>query len=148
MARDIFLSEEQEQQVIDAIARAENKTSGEIRIHIEPHCKKEPLARAKKIFHALGMDQTELQNGVLIYIANEDKKAAVYAGAGIHTQVEEHFWQDVLDIILTHFKKQDYGAGIAKSVTQVGEKLKELFPYQAGDTNELTDEISYEHNEK
>src|SRR5699024_9537616 len=130
--------------IVDAIAEAENKTSGEIRIHIEPTCKKEPLIRAQKVFHALGMDQTQLQNGVLIYIASEDHKAAVYAGAGIHTRVEDNFWQDVLDIILQHFKQQDYGEGMAKAVIKVGDKLKELFPYQSGDVNELTDEISYD----
>lgn len=144
---DIFLTGQQEQQVIDAIADAENKTSGEIRVHIEERCKKNPLTRAAYIFRKLGMDQTELQNGVIIYIAVEDHKAAVFAGKGIYEQVQENYWQDVLNIIINHFKKKEFEQGIEKAVVKVGEKLKELYPVQADDENELTDEISYGQNE-
>ncbi len=146
MSSDLFLTERQEQKIIDAIAHAEDKTSSEIRVHIENKCKKDPLERAAKIFHKLGMDQTELQNGVIIYIASEDHKAAVFAGKGIYEQVEEHYWNDVLAIIINHFKKEEFEQGIAEAVTKVGKKLKEIFPVQAGDDNELTDEISYNEN--
>lgn len=139
-----FLSEQEEQKIIDAIAGAEEKTSGEIRIHIEHHCESDPLERASEIFHELGMDQTQYQNGVLIYVATEDHKVAVYAGKGIHKQVEEGFWDDVLALIIQHFKIDAYEQGIEKAVHKVGEKLTEQFPYhQKGDINELTDDISY-----
>ncbi len=143
MASKEFLTEEQEQQVIEAIKKAEKQTSGEIRIHIEEHCKREPLDRAARIFHELGMDQTEQQNGVLIYIASEDHKAAVYAGKGIHKQVEEGFWSGVLDILINHFKKDAFEEGIEAAVNRVAAKLTELFPYQRCDVNELSNEISY-----
>lgn len=139
-----FLTEKEEQQIIDAIAKAEEKTSGEIRIHIEHHCEGEPLERASKIFHDLGMDETYFQNGVLIYVATEDHKVAVYAGKGIHEQVEKGFWDDILSVIIRHFKKNAFEEGIEEAVHRVGEKLTEQFPYhQKGDINELTDEISY-----
>jgi uncharacterized membrane protein len=32
---------------------------------------------------------------------------------------------------------------LIKGIDMVGEKLKKHFPYQAGDVNELTDEISF-----
>ena len=148
MASKNLLTKEQEQHIIAAIADAEKQTSGEVRIHIEHHCNREPLVRAARIFHELGMDQTDLQNGVLIYIASEDRQAAVYAGKGIHKQVEDHFWNDVLEIILQHFKKGQFEEGIARAITKVGKKLKELFPYQRDDVNELSDEISYHHNKE
>ncbi len=147
MSTNGFLTEKQEQRIINAIAEAENKTSGEIRVHIEHKSNRDPLERAARIFHELGMDETELQNGVLIYIATEDHKAAVYAGKGIHTQVEEGFWNGVLNILLEHFKKEEYEAGIAEAVKKVGNKLKELYPYQSGDINELTNQISYHKND-
>lgn len=143
MSEDIFLTEQQEQKVIEAIAEAENKTSAEIRVHIEERCKKDPLKRAAKIFHKLGMDQTELQNGVIIYIAVEDHKAAVFGGKSIDSEVEENYWKDVLNIIVEHFKKQEFEQGLEKAVAKVGHKLKELYPVQADDVNELKDEISY-----
>jgi uncharacterized membrane protein len=143
MASNKFLTEKEEQQIVEAIKRAENKTSGEIRVHIEDQCEKEPLVCAARIFHELGMDQTEQQNGVLIYIASDDQKAAVYAGKGIHKQVEEGFWNDVLNILIDHFKEEAFANGIAQAIQKVGTKLVELFPHERGDTNELSDEISY-----
>lgn len=148
MPSEKFLTEAEEQKVIDAIARAEKQTSGEIRVHIEHHCKGEPLERAAAVFHDLGMDATEQQNGVLIYIASEDHKAAVFAGKGILNQVEENFWDDVLKILLNHFKKGAYVSGIEKAVHKVGEQLTIMFPYQRGDVNELSDEISYNENDE
>lgn len=143
MASSDFLTDSQEQQIIAAIQKVEQQTSGEVRVHLEQTCAGEPLERASVIFHELGMDETQLQNGVLIYIATEDHKAAVYAGKGIHTQVEEDFWSDVLEILIAHFKKQEYEEGIEEAVLTVGAKLKELYPYQEGQTNELSNEISY-----
>lgn len=148
MPSENFLTETQEQQIIDSIARAEKRTSGEIRVHIEHHCKTDALQRAQIVFHDLGMDETEQQNGVLIYIASEDHKAVIYAGKGIHRQVEQHFWSDVLQILLNHFKKGEFEEGIEKAVDKVGIKLTELYPYQHGDVNELTDEISYNANQE
>lgn len=148
MPTEEFLTEKQEQQIINAIARAEKRTSGEIRVHIEHECKNDALQRAQAIFHDLGMDETEQQNGVLIYIASEDHKAAVYAGKGIHRQVEDHFWNDALQILLNHFKDGEFEEGIEKAVDKVGIKLTELFPYQRDDVNELTDEISYNANQE
>ncbi|HEX6981779.1 MAG TPA: TPM domain-containing protein [Balneolaceae bacterium] len=142
-----FLTEAQERQVIKAIEEAEQQTSGEVRVHIEHYCKGEPLERAAVIFHELGMDQTELQNGVLIYIASEDHKAAVYAGKGIFNQVEKGFWSDVLNVLTEHFKKGEYEEGIEDAVKKAGAKLVEMFPYQKADIDELSNDISYHDNQ-
>ncbi|MCW9705963.1 TPM domain-containing protein [Fodinibius salsisoli] len=138
-----LLTKKQEQQVIEAIQEAEKRTSGEIRIHIEQSSDQEPLQRAAYIFHELGMDQTTLQNGVLIYIADEDHQAAIYAGKGIHEQVEDDYWSTILDQLIAHFKKQEFEQGIEETVRRVGQKLADLFPPDGRATNELSDEISY-----
>jgi len=144
MPSDNLLTEKEEQHVVDAIARAENKTSGEVRVHIEDHCKGDPLKRASSVFQNLGMNHTEQKNGVLIYIASEDRKAAVFGGQGIHEQVEENFWNDVLTIILNHFKEGNFAEGLVQGIDKVAVKMKELYPHQQGDVNELSNEISYE----
>jgi uncharacterized membrane protein len=144
MAADTFLTKEEEGRVVDAIARAEEETSAEVRVHIEDHCSGDPLKRADTVFHHLGMTHTKQQNGVLIYIASEDRKAAVYAGKGIHRQVEENFWHDVLSIIIDHFKEGSFDHGLVHAIDKVGLQLKVLFPHRKDDVNELPDEISYE----
>lgn len=147
MASYDFLTESQEQQIVEAIEKAEKQTSGEVRVHIEHHCDEEPLERSAYIFHELGMDQTELQNGVLIYVASEDHKAAIYAGKGIYDQVEKDYWNDVLNILIQHFKKKEFEQGIEDAVKKVGTKLAELFPYKGTDISELSNEISYHDNQ-
>lgn len=147
MADEQFLTKDEEQKVVDAIARAENKTSGEIRVHIENNCEKDdPLERAKAVFKELHMNRTELKIGVLVYVATDDKKVAVFGGQGIHEKVGQSFWDDVIALIIQHFKDQKFQVGLEQAIDRIGEKLKELFPVQEDDINELKDDISYNDN--
>ena len=94
------------------------------------------------------MDETDQQNGVLIYIASDDHKAAIYGGKGIHQQAEDGFWDAILNDLLNHFKHQEYVQGLKEAVHRVGKKLTNLFPPDPDDINELTNEISYKENRK
>ena len=88
------------------------------------------------------MDKTEQRNGVLLYIAVESKQFAILGDEGINAKVSEDFWDLEKELMLSHFKKAEYTKGIELAILKVGEKLKEFFPYQEDDTNELSDEIS------
>ena len=72
-----FLTQAQEQEIIEAIRFAEENTSGEIRVHLEKTSDKESLDRAREVFYFLKMDETVQQNGVLFYIAVDDKKISI-----------------------------------------------------------------------
>ena len=61
-----FLTESDEQAVVEAIRLAEMATSGEIRVHIEKTTSIAAFDRALEVFHLLKMDETQLKNGVLI----------------------------------------------------------------------------------
>lgn len=137
-----FLSKSEEQQIVKAIQEAEKNTSGEIRIHIEKTSEKPPLERAKEVFYLLKMDETELKNGILIYIAYEDKQVAILGDRGIHEVTGDDFWNAEKDLLIHYFKSQKYVEGIAEVVGQIGAKLKAFFPYNLDDKNELSDEIS------
>jgi uncharacterized membrane protein len=146
MAREAFLSEQQEQLVVQAITEAEKTTSSEIRVHIEHTCDDEPLERAKELFADLAMSETELNNGVLLYIATDDHKIAVYGGKGIHEQVGQSFWDSTIEKLVAHFKKDEFVEGMVEAVKNIGNELSTYFPYQKGDENELSDDISYHAN--
>lgn len=137
-----FLTAEQEQVIINAIKIAEKNTSGEIRVHLEENTDKPPLERALEVFHFLKMDATELKNGVLIYIAVQSKKFAILGDKGINDKVPANFWDSEKEIVLSHFKKGAFSKGLELAILEVGEKLKEFFPYKSSGTNELSDEIS------
>ena len=99
-----FFTETEQQQIVEAIKNAEQQTSGEIRVHVEPDCKGDPYQRAKGVFEKLGMHATELKNGVLFYVAYKDKKFAVLGDQGIHEKVTQHFWDNVKELMQAYFK--------------------------------------------
>lgn len=137
-----FFSKEQKEKILKAIQEAEKDTSGEIRLHIESGCKGEPLDRAVKIFEKLKMHKTHLRNGVLIYLAVKDRKFSIFGDEGINKVVPDNFWEEVKDEMRAHFVKGDFATGVSKGIRMAGQKLKEFFPYQQDDVNELSDEIS------
>jgi len=139
-----ILTKEQEQAVIASIKSAEQNTSGEIRVHMEDHCKGELLNRAAEIFDLLEIQETKDRNGVLLYFAVKDHKVAILGDKGINAVVDEGFWDDKLKHIVEHFKKGEFQMGICNTVKEVGTKLKKHFPIKGDDKNELPDEISYE----
>lgn len=138
-----FFSEEQSRAIVEAITRAELNTSGEIRLHIEPHCKTaDVLERATAVFFQLKMDKTANRNGVLIYLAHEDHKFAILGDEGINRVVPANFWDGTKEVMKLHFQNGEFFEGIAFAIEQCGEHLKQYFPYQSNDKNELSNEIS------
>ncbi|AOW09376.1 TPM domain-containing protein [Flavobacterium gilvum] len=137
-----FLSQEDEQEIVEAIRVAEKNTSGEIRVHIEKTTSLVPYERAKEVFHELKMNETELKNGVLIYLAVEDKTFAICGDKGINDVVVTDFWDSTRDAMVAQFKQGNFKQGLIDGILKAGNELKKYFPWQEGDTNELSNEIS------
>lgn len=138
-----FFNTDQKQQIISAIKDAELDTSGEIRVHIENHCKREVLDRAATVFALLKMHKTKLRNGVLFYLSIEDHKFAILGDGGINAVVPDDFWNNIKEMMQQKFKEGDFTAGLSSGIKMTGEQLKAHFPYQSDDINELDDEISF-----
>lgn len=137
-----FLTAEEEQQVIAAIRTAENKTSGEIRVHLEKTSKTDPYERALEVFRMLKMDNTKLQNGVLIYVAVEDKTFVIFGDEGINNVVEDDFWESTKNVMQGHFKRGHFKQGLVDGILKAGQQLEAHFPWEAGDQNEISNDIS------
>jgi len=137
-----FLTVAQEQEIIEAIRLAEENTSGEIRVHLEKTSDKDPLERAREVFTFLKMDETTEHNGILFYVAVDDKKFSILGDKGIDDAVPDNFWDSVKDIVINQFKSGNYTQGLKEGILETGLKLKHYFPYQNNDKNELPDSIS------
>ena len=137
-----FLTKEEENAIVEAIRMAEKATSGEIRVHIEKTTSKVPFDRALEVFNELGMDATELKNGVLFYFAVADKKFVVCGDKGINEVVPENFWDSTKDVMAAQFRIGNFKQGLIDGIIKAGEQLQKYFPFQEGDTNELSNEIS------
>ena len=141
-----ILNHEEDQRVVEAIRQAERNTSGEIKVHIENHCKGDVEERSLRVFNHLKLNETQLRNGVLIYLAVKDRKFAILGDEGIDKVLEDGFWNDVKELMLSHFKEGRFTEGLEQGIQRCGEKLQAYFPHQDDDVNEIPDEISYENN--
>ncbi|MCM4155278.1 TPM domain-containing protein [Gramella sp. AN32] len=140
---EAFLTKKEEEEIVEAIRVAERKTSGEIRVHLEPTSGKEDIfERAMEVFHMLKMDNTKESNGVLIYVAVEDRNFVIYGDSGINEVVPDDFWESTKDLIVSHFKRGEFAKGLTQGVLKAGEQLQKHFPWDEADTNELPDQIS------
>jgi len=137
-----FSTEEQDR-ILHTIALAENQTSGEIRIVVEKRCKSDVMSRATHYFNKLGMDQTSLRNGVLIYVATEDHEFAIIGDQGINKLVPSDFWENTKNKMLLYFKSGNIVEGIIEGVSHAGKQLRTYFPVSDDDINELPDDIIF-----
>jgi len=144
MAADsLFFGEKEQQDIIAAIKEAEKQTSGEIRVHVEKKCATDVLERAKEVFGLLNLHLTKDHNGVLFYLAYEDRKFAVLGDQGIFEKVPEDFWNSTKDLLRSHFSKNLFAEGLCLGIQEAGIQLKRHFPYSSDDINELPDDISF-----
>lgn len=140
-----FFTAEEQQVIVQAVQAAEKRTSGEIRVYVESRCTYvDALDRAVEIFHDNKMENTEQRNGVLVYVAMKDRQLAVFADEGIYTKAGKEFWNAAVKKMLSQFNRENYVAGIATVVKEVGESLAFHFPFdEATDKNELPDDIVF-----
>lgn len=137
-----FLSAEEEALIIEAIRKAELKTSGEIRVHLEQTWEGDVFEHALDVFYGLKMDNTKQQNGVLIYVAIERRQFVILGDKGINELVSNDFWNTTRDHIRSYFKNGEYAQGLIQGIKEAGEALSKYFPWEHGDTNELDNSIS------
>ncbi len=140
-----FFSEDEKKQIVAAVRDAERRTSGEVRVFVESHCRfVDPLDRAAEIFFALKMNETDDRNAVLLYLAMKDRQLAVFGDEGIHKKVGTDYWNKEIKLLISNFNTAHYGDGISQCVKDIGEALHQYFPFDNDtDKNELPDDIIF-----
>lgn len=138
-----LFTKEEESAIVAAIVAAEKHTSGEIRVHIEASRKgKETIDRAVEVFQELEMHQTQARNGVLFYLAYEDHAFSIFGDQGINEKVPPGFWDSTRDLMQEAFRRSAFADGLIAGIGEAGRALKDYFPYESNDKNELDDSIS------
>jgi uncharacterized membrane protein len=139
-----FMSEADLEAVTRAIGEAEARTAAEIRVHLDHKCPGDPMARAKALFERLGMHRTAGRHGVLVYVAIAHRKLAVIGDQGIHERVGDAYWQRLVADVLAHFRDEHPRDGFLHAVGALGAALRQHFPRDPDDRNELRDDVSME----
>lgn len=140
-----FFTAAQKEAILAAIKVAEQRTSGEVRLFVESKCSfVNALDRAAEVFAQLKMEQTAERNAALVYIAMDDRQAAVFGDEGIHQKVGQQYWEDEIKKMLLYFQNEHLVDGIVQCIHDIGEALHYYFPYDRDtDKNELPDDIVF-----
>lgn len=144
MNEDVFfLNKKNQIEIVNAICKAEENTSGEIRIHIEQESEIPENERTIQIFNQLQMFNTKHRNAILLHINIKNKSLSIFGDEAIHKIVSQDFWNKIRDNLLKQFKKNKYKKGLIEAILKIGEILSIFFPLNGKKTNELDNEVSF-----
>lgn len=137
-----FLDRLDHKRIVAAIAEAEKKTSGEIRVFIQRgEIEGDALPLAERKFAEFGMQKTRQRNAVLILVAPRAQKFAVVGDEGVHKRCGGEYWQQLVSNMAEHFRKQNFTDALLEGIESTGNLLAQHFPRQRSDRNELPDTI-------
>ena len=116
----------------------------EVQVRVERRCPGDPLVRAKALYTLAGLEGTEGDTGVLLYVASESRVSAVYCGAGVHARSEASFWQGVSDRVAAGYRSGKPADGICEALGHIGDLLRTLLPGRDAAGNERPDTLHVE----
>ena len=138
-----FLTNIQMASLVEAIKQAEDFSTGEIRVHIDSNTDENNAKIAFEVFKSLGMDKTKERNAVLFHVNFEKKYLTIIGDKGIHEKVQQKFWNDLHDKITKAFSEGNYFEGLRDAILETGLELKNFFPINGENPNELPNEITF-----
>jgi uncharacterized membrane protein len=127
-----------------AIQAVESRTSGEIRFAIETALDISelwagiaPRDRAVQVFSHLRVWDTELRNGVLIYVLAADRDVEIVADRGAAARISPIEWESACRVVESHFRAGRFEEGSVAGVEEVGRLLEREFPAGQRSRDEL-----------
>ncbi len=136
-----FISQLDETKIVRAIAEAEGKSSGEIRVYVSHRKRTDPFSFAQRRFLQMGMTRTRHRNAVLIYLAPRSRQFAIVGDVGVHQKCGDAFWQQVSAGMTGLLKQGRFTEAVLDAIQKVGDVLARHFPRGSDDQNELPDGI-------
>ncbi len=127
--------------MVAAIADAERRTSGEIRVFVSHRKVMNAQRAAVREFERLGMHKTKRRNAVLIFVAPVSQRFAIIGDEAVHARCGDAFWQQVAAGMAERFRQAEFTVGIVHGIEAAGKILAEHFPRSRGDINELPDKV-------
>lgn len=131
-----------EGKIVAAISRAEQTTSGEIRVAVSHRQHVDALAAAQRRFGQLGMARTPRRNAVLIYFVPRAHAFAIWGDTGVHEKCGLEFWQSVAAKISPRLKAGQFTAAVEEAVQEVGGLLARHFPREPENPDHLPNTVA------
>ena len=126
------------QRIESAITASETKHTGEIRFVVEGGLHpfeiligKTPRERGIELFSLLKIWDTELNNGVLIYLLLADRDVEIVADRGIDKHVGYDRWDIICHDMEMLFRRGEFEAGVLQGIEEITAALEKHFPIDA-----------------
>lgn len=137
-----FFTHEQKDAILAAVHHAEMRTSGHIRVRLDKRAGDDVRGAARRAFDALGLRGSHHRNGILFYLAVEDRKFVILGDDAIYHKLPPHFWDAITARIIAQFREGRYAEGLIEGIEWAGEHLAAWFPHRPDDGDVPPDEIS------
>ena len=132
-------------QIEATIVEAERMHKGEIRFVVEA-CLDVPAlwhkisarVRAIEVFSQIHMWDTELNNGVLIYLLLADRDVEIVADRGIHQHVGHDGWEAICKEMEAMCRRGEFETGVLLGIDKISATLKTHYPSTVASKNELS----------
>ena len=141
MKTDDFIQQLDHPRLESAIAAAEAKTSGEIRVVVHRRTIDDAVSFAQAEFLRLGMQKTRDRNAVLLFVAPLSQAFAIIGDEGVHQKCGQAFWSELAAAMQASFRHADYTGALAEGIARAGVLLAEHFPRRPDDTDELPNQV-------
>jgi uncharacterized membrane protein len=128
----------------EAIARAEQRTSAEIRVSVAPYFLGNVQRMARRAFERLGMARTRGRSGVLFLIVPSRRKFAVVGDEAVHACAGQTLWDELRAILSDTFHDDCFTDGLVAAIDRAGERLALCLPAVSGDNpDELPNAVDF-----
>lgn len=100
--------------------------------------------RAAEAFVAEEIFRTKDRTGILIFLSLLERKVIVWGDVGINAKVEQHEWNEVVQLIISGMRAGQPSRGLIAAIEKCGELLhREGVIRRPDDTDELTDALRF-----
>jgi uncharacterized membrane protein len=139
----LFFTKEEIVRISEAIFAAEKNTQGEILVHLERKCSVDPIERSRVLMKELKLDDTKNRSGLLIYIAIEDHKFAIFGDDGIHKILGQEGWNVFVQELGEYFKRSEFVEGLISIIAKIGVILTKFFPAVGENIDEIPNQPTF-----
>ncbi|PKF36764.1 TPM domain-containing protein [Acinetobacter proteolyticus] len=142
-----YFSKQDRAEIAKAVQQAEKGHVGEIQVVIEGHipCSQayhqNTRLRAQQLFAELGVWDTELNSGVLLYLNLCERKVEIVIDRGLKNATPIETWNEICQSIVLLLAKKQYLQAVNNGVTEIGQVLDQYYvKTDLNDQNELPNE--------
>lgn len=123
------------ERIEQAVHAGEGMHAGEVRFAVEPELGWPALLagqtareRALEVFSMLRVWDTELNNGVLIYVMFADRDVEIVADRGFNGLVSEDEWRGICEAMRACFARGEYERGALDGIAAASALMAQHFP--------------------